>query len=90
MLEVNFNRYFGAWQLKQKRKLYEDFNFTHRQTIFHEIVKMQICEGACLSALGLVKYDLKTGICSMTSLMAVLAGGVSEAKKYLKMSIRTT
>ena len=26
-LQVYLNKFFGAWQIKQKRKLYDDFNF---------------------------------------------------------------
>jgi len=56
--------------------------------MYHEIVKMQVREGSCLSALGLVKFDLETGTCQMTQLMAILAGGLREAKKFLKTEIR--
>ena len=89
VMTVNFNKYFGAWQLQQKRKLYEDFNFTHRLDMFHELVRMQIKEGACLSFLGLVSIN-ESGVVEMTELTSVLAGGIREAREFLKREINST
>lgn len=48
---------------------------------------MQIREGSCLSMLGMVTYDSDTGKIELSNLMAVLAGGVSEARRFLKTEI---
>jgi hypothetical protein len=45
---------------------------------------MKLKEGSCLSFLGLVKLDLETGALSMSNLVAVMAGGMSEAKRCVK------
>ena len=45
---------------------------------------MQVGEGACLSVLGLVSYDIESGTCKMTQLAAILAGGIRDAQRYLK------
>lgn len=86
-LPVELNATFGAWQLRQKRQLLEDFNFTHRQPQYTERVCMQVREGACLSVLGLISYDVESGTCQMTSLAAILAGGIREAQRYLDCQI---
>ena len=44
---------------------------------------MSLKEGKFLSALGTVDVD-STGKLVMTNLVAVIAGGIYEAKKYLK------
>jgi len=49
-----------------------------------EVIKMKLKEGSCLSFLGLVSVDLETGAFSMNKLVAVLAGGMSEAKRCVK------
>ncbi len=46
---------------------------------------MKVKEGACLSALGTLSFDLQTGQLQMDNLVAILAGGLYEAKKYLKV-----
>lgn len=47
---------------------------------------MQVLEGACLSVLGTVEVD-SSGELVMTKMVAVVAGGLHEVKKYLKMQI---
>ena len=37
--------------------------------------------------LGMISYDSDSGKIEMNNLMAVLAGGISEAKRYLKTEI---
>lgn len=84
LLEVKFNNTFGARQLKQKRKLLiNNFEMKHIQ----ESVKMKVLEGAGLSVLGLASFDLETGQVKMDQLAAVIAGGVSEAKKWIETEI---
>ena len=51
---------------------------------------MQIREGSCLSVLGLVSLNLESGLVEMTELTAVMAGGVREAREYLKKEISAT
>lgn len=36
----------------------------------------------------MVNVDLETGVTSMTDLCAIIAGGISEAKSYLKHEIK--
>ena len=52
-----------------------------------EVIKMKLKEGSCLSFLGLVSVDLETGAFSMNQLVAVLAGGMSEAKRCVKYEL---
>ena len=51
---------------------------------------MEVKEGSCLSVLGLINLNLETGNVQMTNLMAVIAGGIQEAKKYLKTELNAT
>ena len=48
---------------------------------------MQIREGSCLSVLGMIYYDSDTGKVEMGNLIAILAGGLSEARRFLKTEI---
>ena len=50
---------------------------------------MQIQQGSCLSLLGLVNID-ENGKCTMTNLMAVLAGGLKEALRLIKSEKKQT
>ena len=54
---------------------------------YYETVKMAIREGSCLSVLGTISYNSETGMVEMNNLLAVLAGGISEAKRFLKTEI---
>ena len=45
---------------------------------------MTIYEGSCLTALGKLTLD-SDGLIEMSDLIAVMAGGIHEARKYLNM-----
>lgn len=60
----------------------EEFSFAEKKASAHEIIRMQIYEGACLSVLGTVGID-GDGNLYMTNLVAVMAGGIVEAKRQL-------
>ena len=49
---------------------------------------MKVKEGSCLSFLGLVSLDLETGDLTMNKLVAVLAGGMAEAKRCVKHELQ--
>jgi len=83
ILNVYLNRYFGAWQIPQKRRITEEYTFVDKKVVFNELINMQVLEGACLSALGAVSFDSETGEIRMDGLLAILAGGTEEAVKYL-------
>ena len=54
LLYVKLNPNFGTSQLPQKKRICEDFSFAEKKVCAHEIIRMQIQEGACLSMLGTV------------------------------------
>ena len=61
-----------------------DFDDAKYNSRVKEVIKMKIKEGTCLSFLGLVNLDLESGNLSMSKLVAVLAGGMAEAKRCIK------
>ena len=83
------NANFGAWYLpKKKSPPTEDFNFADKKAGAHEVVRMHLQEGASLSCLGRLSFDSTSGAVKMTSLTAVVAGGIAEATRYLNLQIR--
>ena len=60
----------------------EEFNFADKKSSAHEIIRQQIREGASLSCLGKVTLD-DEGKIRMSQLLAVIAGGLPEARNFL-------
>lgn len=61
VLEVWTNANFGAWYLpKKKSPPTEDFNFADKKASAHEVIRVQLLEGASLSCLGRLSYDSTT------------------------------
>lgn len=54
LLYVKLNPNIGTWQLPQRKKICEEFSFAEKRASAHEIIRMQIQEGACLSMLGTI------------------------------------
>ena len=87
MLPVRMDSKFGAWQLPQKRTLVQRIFRTtdlKNQIEVKDMIEMNIFEGACLTTLGKITLD-SDGKVEMSDLIAVMAGGVHEARKYLKL-----
>jgi len=60
----------------------EEFSFAQMYGKETGIMRMKVKEGSCLSVLGTITLD-QTGQLKMTNLIAVIAGGLKEVKKYL-------
>ena len=68
------------------------FNLKHKRKVdiynpAIDKVKFKILEGASVTLLGLVKYNLETGEFEMTQLSTVLAGGMQEVRAGLEERI---
>lgn len=86
-VEVQLNNNFSAVNMPKKRRIVEEFNFADKRLTAFEITRSQILEGATLSCIGKVSVD-STGQVKMSQLMAIVAGGVYEARKHLNEQIQ--
>lgn len=86
MLKVKLNTNFGTHQLPMRKKICEEFSFAEKRASAHEIIRMQVEEGACLSMLGTITIT-SSGEVQMDNLIQVVAGGISEVKTILNKQI---
>lgn len=81
-IEVTLNSNYSAVNLPKKRRITEEFNFADKKLTAYEVTRSQVLAGSTLSCLGMVTID-NTGTVKMSKLVAIVAGGVWEARRHL-------
>ena len=86
-IEVALNANYSAVNLPKKRRIIEEFNFADKKLTAFEVTRSQVLAGSTLSCLGMVTID-DAGTVKMSKLVAIVAGGVWEARKHLNEQIQ--
>ena len=86
LMKVRLNEDFGMWQVAQQRRLQMKADLLEWKLETSEEVQMSLLEGSFVSALGTVNLD-SNGQLVMSNLVAIITGGIYEAKKYLNLQI---
>ena len=89
LIKVELCNNFGAVNTFKKKGILEEFSFADKKSSAHEIIRCNIQEGSTLSCLGELKLD-ENGSLYMSHLMAVIAGGMVEAKEFLAQQIKAS
>ena len=86
-IEITLNTNYSAVNLPKKRRIIEEFNFADKKLTAFEVTRSQVLAGSTLSCLGMVTID-DAGTVKMSKLVAIVAGGVWEARKHLNEQIQ--